>query len=70
MKAIFLCENTDKIFRVYDADTRLQLQKLTGIEERLYAKADILGDPSRFADVEFIFSTFLVCNHSTCFLCP
>ncbi len=58
MKAIFLCELATKIFRVYDPETCAALQTLTGIEKNLYTKADILNDPAKFADVEFIFSTW------------
>ena len=58
MKAIFLCEKTDKIFRVYNKETVNALKLLTGIEEKVYTKADVLGDPSRFADVEIAFSTW------------
>lgn len=58
MKAIFLCESTEVIFRVYDEQTLLRLHELTGIEKKAYTKADILGVPSRFEDVEFLFSTW------------
>lgn len=58
MKAIFLCESTEMIFRVYDEQTLLRLHELTGIEKKAYTKADILGDPSSFEDVEFLFSTW------------
>lgn len=58
MRAIFLCEKTDKIFSVYDPKTVSELKLPTGIEEQIYAKADILREPSRFSDVEFIFSTW------------
>ena len=36
MKAIFLCERTDKIFRVYDDKVVCELQKLTKIEKKIY----------------------------------
>ena len=58
MRAIFLCENTDKIFSVYDPKTVGELKLMTGIEEQIYTKADILREPSRFSDAEFIFSTW------------
>ena len=58
MKAIFLCEKADKIFKVYDENTVKALQKLSGIEKNIYARADILKTPARFASVEFIFSTW------------
>lgn len=58
MKAIFLCEKTDKIFSVYDADVMGELQKLTNIEKRICTKADVLRDPGSFSDVELVFSTW------------
>lgn len=58
MKAIFLCEKTDVIFRVFDPHTVCELQKLTGIEQKLYNKADILSEPETFGGVEIIFSTW------------
>ncbi len=58
MKAIFLCEKTDKIFHVYNADTLFELQKLTNIENKIYTRADVLSEPTRFSSVEIIFSTW------------
>lgn len=58
MKAIFLCEKTDKIFSVYDADVLGELQKLTNIEKRICTKADVLRDPDLFSNVELVFSTW------------
>ncbi len=58
MKAIFLCEKTDKIFHVYDADTLCELQKLTNIEKNIYTKADVHREPTLFSRVEIIFSTW------------
>ena len=58
MKAIFICEKNDKLFRVYHDKTLSELQKLTEVEPNIYTKADILCDPTRFSDVEIIFSTW------------
>ena len=58
MKAIFLCERTNAIFRVFDPDTVCKLQKLTEIEKKLYKKENILSTPEAFRDVEIIFSTW------------
>ena len=58
MKAIFLCNQTDQIFRVYDQKTVSELQGYLEIEKHIYTKADVLGDPSSFSRVEFIFSTW------------
>ena len=58
MKAIFLCEKTNAIFRVFDPDTVCKLQELTGIEKKLYKKEDVLRTPEAFWGVEIIFSTW------------
>ena len=58
MKTIFLCEQTEKLFRVYDAQILTKLQCLTDIEKRIYTKEDICNDPAQFAQVEIIFSTW------------
>ena len=58
MKAIFLCEKNDKMFSVYDEKTVLDLQGQVEIEKRIYTKAEVLGDPKSFSDVELIFSTW------------
>ena len=58
MKAVFLCEKSDKIFKVYDTDSVRELQSLTDIEKKIYSKADVMRDSSAFADTEIIFSTW------------
>ncbi len=58
MNAIFLCEESDKIFEVFDLSVRTRLSELVKIEEKIYTKADVLGDPDRFVGVEFVFSTW------------
>lgn len=58
MRAIFLCEKSDKIFRVFDEETRNELKALTGVEEQIYQKADVLKNPAEFAAVEIVFSTW------------
>ena len=58
MKAIFLCEKSDSIFRVYDEAALCELQRLVKIEKHRYTKADLLSDPARFAEVEAVFSTW------------
>jgi phosphoglycerate dehydrogenase-like enzyme len=57
-KAIFLCEKENKIFCVYNGETLRELQALTGIEQKIYQKADVLENPADFAEVEVIFSTW------------
>ena len=58
MKAIFLCEKTDKIFSVFTDETVSELQKLTDIEKKVYSKEEVLRDPALFSDIAFIFSTW------------
>jgi len=58
MKAIFLCEKNDKLFKVYAPKNICELQKLTGIQKNIYAKADVIRDPESFREVEIIFSTW------------
>lgn len=58
MRAIFLCEKTNKIFSVYDQKIVSELSSLIGIEAKVYSKADVLCDTSGFCDVELIFSTW------------
>lgn len=58
MKAIFLCEITDKFFSVFTDETVSELQKLTDIEKKVYIKEEVLRDPALFSDIAFIFSTW------------
>ena len=58
MKAIFLCEKSDKIFSVYDAEVICKLQKQIDIEKKIYSKADVVREPDLFSDVALIFSTW------------
>ena len=58
MKAIFLCQNTQNIFKVYSDDTVSKLQRSLEIERKIYSRSDILEAPESFSDVELIFSTW------------
>lgn len=58
MRAIFLCEKSDKIFSVYDEETVRRLQELTDIEKKIYTKSDILRAPDAFSNVDTVFSTW------------
>ncbi|MBQ8389157.1 MAG: hydroxyacid dehydrogenase [Clostridia bacterium] len=58
MRAIFLCEKDDKIFKVYGEKTVCELQTFTNIEKKVYTKAEVLSEPPLFSEVEFIFSTW------------
>ena len=56
MKSIFL--GGDAMFSVYRDETLAALMKETGIEKVCYKKSDVIADPERFSDVEYIFSTW------------
>lgn len=58
MKTIFLCEKSDKLFRVYSQETLCRLQTLTDVEATVYQKEDLLAAPRRFSEVEYVFSTW------------
>ena len=58
MKAIFLCEKSNKLFTVYTPQTVCKLQTMTGVEKTIYKKEDLLADPKRFSKVEYVFSTW------------
>ena len=58
MKAVFLCENSKDILRVYNEETFSELNKITGIEKTVFNKNDVLENPSDFSDVEYAFSTW------------
>ncbi len=54
MKAILLCEKPDKAAAVYSAEVVAALK----IGETVYRKADVVADSAKFADTEFVFSTW------------
>jgi len=58
MKAIFLCEKSNNIFKVYDSKSIYELQTLTDIEKKIYAKEDLYHEPKLFSNVEYIFSSW------------
>lgn len=58
MKAIFLCERTDKIWQVFDRETIAELQAEVDLCKTVYSKNDLLQAPQQFQDVEIIFSTW------------
>lgn len=53
MRSIFLCNKKKNIDKVY-ADSFERLD----IEKNVYTSDDVLADPQKFADVEFVFSTW------------
>lgn len=58
MRSIFLNENPETINRVYAPETIQWLEEHAGLYNHVFAKADALADPGRFADTEFIFSSW------------
>ncbi len=58
MKTIFLCDSAYNFDRVYAASVRARMQEMSDVENTCYTKADVLADPAKFAEVEFVFSTW------------
>lgn len=58
MKTVILCEAPQHVATVYASDVIKRLVSLTGTDGARYSKADVLADPEKFADTEFIFSTW------------
>ena len=58
MKAIFLCQKTDKIWKVYDEQTVAAISRLVDVKKHIHSKEDILRAPENYKDVEIIFSTW------------
>ena len=58
MKAIFLCKDDPTVFRVFDDQTVSEIAKYVPIEKIIYQKEDVLREPEKFRNVEFIFSTW------------
>jgi len=54
MKSIFLCNKKNSVEKVY-ADS---FDKLPDVERKVYTSAEVIDEPEKFADVEFIFSTW------------
>ena len=58
MKTIILCEAENHYHTVYAPAVRDRLTTLTDCDGALYRKADVLAAPLKFADTEYIFSTW------------
>ena len=54
MKSIFLCNKKNSVEKVY-ADS---FDKLPEVEKKVYSSADVIAQPEKFAEVEFVFSTW------------
>ena len=58
MKAIFLCDNTDTVQRVFGKNATDALCNMLDLDTRIYTGGDLLAEPDRFSEVEIIFSTW------------
>lgn len=58
MKSIFLSDKPKKLMAVYDDAVTCELVSRAALDTRIYSKADVISDPTRFSDVEVIFSTW------------
>ncbi|MBQ9079899.1 MAG: hydroxyacid dehydrogenase [Clostridia bacterium] len=57
-KAVFICDKPNKFREVFTADMIKRIGKLTELDTALYSRADVLACPERFAETEYIFSTW------------
>lgn len=58
MKAIYLSDAKTQIDYVYAHGTKAKLKEIAGVSDAVYTKKDILANPGRFKDTEYIFSTW------------
>lgn len=58
MKAVILCEVPHHVSTVYVPSVMTRLKELTNTDGVRYGKADVLAEPEKFADTEYIFSTW------------
>ena len=58
MKSILLCNELDPAKRVYSTETLDYLKKNAGLENGIFSKDDVMTAPEKFADVDYIFSTW------------
>lgn len=58
MNTIILCQDAQHHRTVYAPEVLARMQTLTDADGLRYTKEDILGDPQKFAEVEYIFSTW------------
>ena len=58
MKAVLICNNKKKLFEVYPARVLDELREAVGLEAVAYNREEVLAEPERFGEVEFIFSTW------------
>lgn len=58
MRSIILCNEKDPAQRVYSTETLDYLKKNAGLEDGIFNKADVMAAPEKFADIDYIFSTW------------
>lgn len=58
MKAILLGEQKPVLLQVYTQETLQKLQETAGLDCELYSKQEILDNPVKFQNTEYIFSTW------------
>ena len=58
MKSAILCEAPHHVATVYSPSVLTHLKELTDIDGVRYSKADVLAKPEKFADTEYVFSTW------------
>lgn len=58
MRSIFLCTAPHNVPQVYANETVENLQKLADLDKKIYTVEDILAEPEKFRDVQYIFSTW------------
>ncbi len=54
MKSIFLCNKKNSVEKVYAES----FDKLSDVESKVYTSAEVIAEPERFANVEYVFSTW------------
>ena len=58
MRSIFLCETPATIKGVYTEEQISRLAAVAGLDSTVYCRADLLASPEKFADVDYVFSTW------------
>ena len=59
MKSIFLCESEFNLNRVYAKSLTEELKRTAGLyADGIFTKSDVLENPEKFSDTEYIFSTW------------
>ena len=58
MKSILLSEKPQKLTAVYSEATLQELEARAGLCREQFSRADVISRPDRFADTEYIFSTW------------